>query len=228
MGGYVAKVIERDGFRCQRPGCSNRSALTGSHVKSRGRGGSEEPENILTVCMVCHTAIERGLLKTTGRAPDEITWEGPFGVIEEPLESADEKISATGDARCEEASDERIEPVEPDELVVPPMVRETGPVYGEQVDDSRESSWPIGATSQSGELLGGTLEEIVSMKRREVSQDIAREQVNREYRLVEGAECVMTHVSHGSSSDLARDLVSNLAPYLERWDFTDRRSESGH
>ena len=66
------------------------------------------------------------------------------------------------------------------------------------------------------------------MKRREVSQDIAREQVNREYRAVEGAECVMTHVSHGSSSDLARDLVSNLAPYLERWDFTDRRSESGH
>ena len=149
-------------------------------------------------------------------------------MIEEPLESADEKISATGDARCEEASDERIEPVEPDELVVPPMVRETGPVYGEQVDDSHESSWPIGATSQSGELLGGTLEEIVSIKRREVSQDIAREQVNREYRLVEGAECVMTHVSHGSSSDLARDLVSNLAPYLERWDFTDRRSESGH
>ena len=48
MGGYVAKVIERDGFRCQRPGCSNRSALTGSHVKSRGRGGSEDPENILT------------------------------------------------------------------------------------------------------------------------------------------------------------------------------------
>ncbi|TDI39577.1 MAG: HNH endonuclease, partial [Acidobacteria bacterium] len=75
MGGYVAKVIERDGFRCQRPGCSNRTALTGSHVKSRGRGGSEEPENILTLCMVCHTAIERGLLKTTGRAPDQIQWE---------------------------------------------------------------------------------------------------------------------------------------------------------
>ncbi len=223
MGGYVAKVIERDRFRCQRPGCSNRSALTGSHVKSRGRGGSEEPENILTVCMVCHAAIERGLLKTTGRAPDKITWEGPFGVIEEPLEAADEKISATGDARCEEASDERIEPVEPiepDELVVPPMVREAGPVYGEQVHDSRESSLPISATSQSGELLGGTLEEIASMKHREDPRDIAREQVNREYRLVEGAGCVKTHVSHGSSSD--------LAPYLERWDFTDRKSGSRH
>ena len=30
MGGYIANVIERDGFCCQRPGCSNRSALTGS------------------------------------------------------------------------------------------------------------------------------------------------------------------------------------------------------
>ena len=36
MGGYVAKVIERDGFRCQRPGCSNRTVLTRSHIKSRG------------------------------------------------------------------------------------------------------------------------------------------------------------------------------------------------
>ena len=138
-------------------------------------------------------------------------------MIEEPLEAADEKVSATGDARCEEASDERIEP---DELVVPPMVRETGPVYGEQVHDSRESSLPISATSQSGELLGGTLEEIASTKRREDARAIAREQVNREYRLVEGAGCVMTHVSHGSSSD--------LAPYLERWDFTDRKSGSAH
>ena len=66
------------------------------------------------------------------------------------------------------------------------------------------------------------------MKRREDARDIAREQANREYRLVEGAECVMTHVSHGSSSDLARDLVSNLAPYLERWDFSDRKSGFEH
>ena len=48
MGGYVAKVIERDGFRCQRPGCSNRTALTGSHIQSRARRGSGEPVNILT------------------------------------------------------------------------------------------------------------------------------------------------------------------------------------
>ena len=66
------------------------------------------------------------------------------------------------------------------------------------------------------------------MKRREDARDITREQVNREYRPVEGAECAMTHVSHGSSSDLARDLVSNLAPYLERWEFTDRKNGSGH
>jgi len=44
--------------------------------------------------MVCHSAIERGVLKATGRAPDQITWEGPFGVIEEPLEAASEEVTS--------------------------------------------------------------------------------------------------------------------------------------
>ena len=37
-----------------------------------------------TACIVCHHAIEMGRLKVSGKAPDEITWEGPFGVIERP------------------------------------------------------------------------------------------------------------------------------------------------
>ena len=164
IGGYVAKVIERDGFRCQRPGCSNRTALTGSHVKSRGRGGSEarsraspgESENILTVCMVCHTAIERGLLKTTGRAPDEIQWEGPFGMIEQPLEAASEKVSSSG-ARYEETSEECIA------THGAPLARETSPGYGDPTHVSRESSLIVGKWL-SGKLVGGTHEPI-SFKR---------------------------------------------------------------
>lgn len=169
MGGYVAKVIERDGFRCQRPGCSNRTALTGSHIQSRARCGSEEPENLLTLCMVCHAAIERGVLKATGRAPDQITWEGPFGVIEQPLEAASKEVTSAH-APYEEAGDESN---------VAPLARETQAGYGNSIDDSRESSLPMGVTSPSGEPVGGTLEPIASAPRRDDA---------------------MTHVSRGSSA----------------------------
>ena len=149
MGGYVAKVIERDGFRCQRPGCSNRTALTGSHIQSRARRGSDEPVNILTLCMVCHSAIERGVLKATGRAPDQITWEGPFGVIEEPLETASEEVSSGG-ARYEEVGDES------DESIGAPSVRETPPGYGSPIHDSRESRHAFESTDVVLEFLRGS------------------------------------------------------------------------
>jgi hypothetical protein len=84
MTGYVREVIERDGFRCTRPGCGNRSALQGSHIRSRARGGRDDPSNLHTACAACHQAIERGILKVRGTAPDDITWEGPFGIIETP------------------------------------------------------------------------------------------------------------------------------------------------
>jgi hypothetical protein len=84
-GGYVRKVAERDGWKCTRPGCSNRSALTANHIIPRARGGPDEAWNLHTVCAVCHAAITEGRLKVNGRAPDRLTWEGPFGVIEKPL-----------------------------------------------------------------------------------------------------------------------------------------------
>ena len=140
MGGYVAKVIERDGFYASGPVASNRTALTGSHIKSRGRGGSEEPVNLLTLCMVCHTAIERGVLKATGRAPDQITWEGPFGVIEEPLEAASEEVTS-GEAQYEDVRDEPTL-----------LVRETAPGYGDRSFDSRESSLGMSRASRESRL----------------------------------------------------------------------------
>ncbi len=157
IGGYVAKVIERDGFRCQRPGCSNRTALTGSHVKSRGRGGSEEPENILTLCMVCHTTIERGLLKTTGHAPDQIQWEGPLGIIEWPLEAASRNVSSGG-ARYKEPIDE--DPVAP-------LARETSPDYCDPTYDSRESSLSIPGLSAGP--FGGPRDSIACVRLNELS-----------------------------------------------------------
>jgi hypothetical protein len=90
MGGYVREIIERDGFKCTRPGCSNRSCLTASHIDPRSLGGSDDPSNMHTACIVCHQAIETGRLRVSGKAPDEITREGLFGVIERPLPKAKE------------------------------------------------------------------------------------------------------------------------------------------
>jgi hypothetical protein len=91
--------------------------------------------------MVCHAAIERGVLKASGRAPDQITGEGPFGVIEEPIESASEELTSS-DAGYEDVGgekDESEESDESDESIATPMARETPPGYGKPIDDSRES-----------------------------------------------------------------------------------------
>ena len=84
-GGYLRSIAERDGWKCARPGCSSRTALTAHHIIPRSRGGSDEDENKITACIVCHRALTQGRLKVRGRAPDELIWEGPFGVIEKPL-----------------------------------------------------------------------------------------------------------------------------------------------
>ena len=84
-GGFVRQVAERDGWKCTRPGCSNRSALTANHIIPRSRSGPDETWNLHTVCAVCHAGITEGRLRVKGRAPDELTWEGPFGLIEKPL-----------------------------------------------------------------------------------------------------------------------------------------------
>jgi hypothetical protein len=49
-GGFARNVAERDGWICSRPGCSNRSALTGNHIIPRSRGGPDEDWNIHLVC----------------------------------------------------------------------------------------------------------------------------------------------------------------------------------
>jgi hypothetical protein len=89
-GGFARSIAERDGWICSRPGCSCRSGLTGNHIIPRGRGGPDEDWNLHLVCAACHLAITEGRLKVSGRAPDGLTWEGPFGVIERPLPLAQE------------------------------------------------------------------------------------------------------------------------------------------
>jgi hypothetical protein len=83
-GGFVRTIAERDGW-CTRPGCSSRTALQGDHIVPRSQGGRDSDWNKTTLCAACHHAKTTGILKVSGRAPDGLTWEGPFGVIEKPL-----------------------------------------------------------------------------------------------------------------------------------------------
>jgi 5-methylcytosine-specific restriction endonuclease McrA len=45
-------VLERDGWRCQH--CGAREDLHVHHQQSRGRGGSDAAENLITLCVACH------------------------------------------------------------------------------------------------------------------------------------------------------------------------------
>jgi hypothetical protein len=84
-GGFARSIAERDSWICSRPGCRCRAGLTGNHIIPRSQGGPDEGRNLHLVCAACHLAITEGRLKVSGRAPDGLTWEGPFGVIEKPL-----------------------------------------------------------------------------------------------------------------------------------------------
>ncbi len=48
------EVLARDRHRCQAPGCGRTRFLEVHHRKSRARGGTHEPANLITLCAACH------------------------------------------------------------------------------------------------------------------------------------------------------------------------------
>jgi hypothetical protein len=69
------RVIERDHGYCQVPGCS-RGAEHVHHVVFRSRGGGDEPENLVSLCVAHHLhGVHRGWVRVSGRAPDQLIWE---------------------------------------------------------------------------------------------------------------------------------------------------------
>lgn len=48
-------IFERDGWRCRL--CGSPYALTPHHLLPVGQGGSDEPENVVTACWLCHRLI---------------------------------------------------------------------------------------------------------------------------------------------------------------------------
>lgn len=76
------QVIERDHGYCQVPGCS-RGAEHVHHIVFRSRGGGNEPENLVSLCVAHHLhGVHRGWVRVSGRAPDQLTWE--LGEAEPP------------------------------------------------------------------------------------------------------------------------------------------------
>jgi hypothetical protein len=69
------KVLERDGFLCQVPGCS-RAADHAHHIQYRSRGGSDELSNQTSMCSVHHLqGVHMGRIRVSGLAPDRLRWE---------------------------------------------------------------------------------------------------------------------------------------------------------
>ncbi|MGD9545959.1 MAG: HNH endonuclease [Candidatus Krumholzibacteriia bacterium] len=51
------RVLARDGHRCQGPGCTNTRFLEVHHVQPRARGGTNRPDNLITLCSACHRHV---------------------------------------------------------------------------------------------------------------------------------------------------------------------------
>jgi hypothetical protein len=69
------RVLERDHWLCQVPGCS-RAAAHVHHIEFRSHGGSDEESNLTSICAAHHLrGIHMGRLRVTGTAPDNLHWE---------------------------------------------------------------------------------------------------------------------------------------------------------
>ena len=49
------QVLERDGWRCQ--ACGARANLQVHHIEFRSRRGQDTEENLIALCLCCHSAL---------------------------------------------------------------------------------------------------------------------------------------------------------------------------
>ena len=73
MSNYNKIVLERDNYTCQnpdcehkKPGCKKMYILDNPHhIKFKGQGGLDKPENRITLCRTCHDKVH-GRTKVEG------------------------------------------------------------------------------------------------------------------------------------------------------------------
>lgn len=72
---FMQDALIRFGWRCAAPGCTSRHMLQVHHVIYRSRGGGEDVENLVVLCLFHHMRGEHGdLAVCRGRAPLGVTW----------------------------------------------------------------------------------------------------------------------------------------------------------
>jgi 5-methylcytosine-specific restriction endonuclease McrA len=49
------QILRRDGWRCQ--ACGGRTNLQVHHLTYRGRGGSDDEKNLISLCADCHRHV---------------------------------------------------------------------------------------------------------------------------------------------------------------------------
>ena len=73
-------VFARDGWRCTVPGCTSQRNLHAHHVLFRSAGGSDDDQNLTTLCAAHHQrCVHGGMIRISGRAPDALVFEMPLG-----------------------------------------------------------------------------------------------------------------------------------------------------
>ncbi|MGD9548824.1 MAG: HNH endonuclease [Candidatus Krumholzibacteriia bacterium] len=70
------RVLARDGHRCQGSGCTNTRFLEVHHVLPRARGGTNRPDNLITLCGACHRHVHDKAPASQGTSAPEATSQG--------------------------------------------------------------------------------------------------------------------------------------------------------
>ncbi|HUS31184.1 MAG TPA: HNH endonuclease signature motif containing protein [Kofleriaceae bacterium] len=68
-------VLERAQQRCEVPGCRSSKHLAIHHIELWANGGTHDLWNLIVLCDGHHRVLHDGLLKITGRAPDQLVFE---------------------------------------------------------------------------------------------------------------------------------------------------------
>lgn len=66
-------VLHRDKFKCQCcKGKSKDPRLQVHHIQYRSNGGSNKPQNLITLCSTCHTSLHKGKLEISQRTLNKV------------------------------------------------------------------------------------------------------------------------------------------------------------